>query len=205
MTFLLLVRHGESEWNALAKIAGLTDISLSQHGTEQAAILGTKLQHYKIDIAFTSQLQRAIQTLDSINLQLSQPIITRRETAILNERDYGSLSARYKVDVLEELGQAKYDDIFKGWSTPAPNGESLMDVCKRTAAFYDSTVLPALQADKTVLIVSHHHTLRALIKHIEGLSAGQVGELRLKNTQLVAYEYEKNTGHLVKVRPPFTD
>jgi 2,3-bisphosphoglycerate-dependent phosphoglycerate mutase len=190
MATLILARHGESEWNALHKVTGVADVALSSKGIKQAIEMGRKLQKFEVNTAYTSRLQRAIQTFDIMNAQRRTLITSCGQSAALNERDFGNLTGRDKTDLLKELGTRSYSEIFKGWETPAPYGESLETVYKRVAVFYEKYIAKDLKNGNNVLIVSHHHALRTLIKRIERLSINEVSTLHLTNTGLVIYDFE---------------
>ena len=136
MAKLILVRHGESLWNAKGIWTGLTDISLSKKGREEARSAGMALKDIKIDIAYTSPLARANQTLDEIAHSLPSPIILTIKNKALNERNYGELTGKNKWEIEKEFGEEKFLDIRRGWNVPIPKGETLKDVYNRVVPYY---------------------------------------------------------------------
>lgn len=192
MSTLLLVRHGESEWNASGKIAGRSNIALTQEGLRQAAVVGKKLQSFIIDTAYTSTLLRAKQSFDAANKQVAGALPEPSAVAALDERDFGTYTGLDKAELLQDLGAKAYAEVFSEWYGTAPEGESLKMVYERVSEFFDKTLTPDLESDKTVLIVAHHHTLRALIAHIEHLSPKQTALLRLGNASCTQYTFERS-------------
>lgn len=190
MASLILVRHGESEWNSLGKIAGLADISLTEDGKAQARQAGLLLQNKIIDIAFVSELNRAQQTLAEIRL-VHKTVIPLMKSAALNERDFGDFTGKEKKALIEELGTEVYTSTLKAWDVRAPSGESLRMVYDRVVSFFEANVLPEINKGKTILLVSHHHTLRALTKYLEHISDADIVSLSVENADPVTYVLEE--------------
>src|SRR3989344_1645460 len=164
MSKLILIRHGESEWNAKGLWTGLTDISLSEKGRKEAALAGKSLKDIKIDLAFISVLKRAKETLDEIKKTLNINSLPTIENKALNEKDYGDFTGKNKWEIKKEFGDEMFRQIRRGWAYQIPNGESLRDVYNRTVPYYQKEILPKLMEGKNVLIVAHGNSLRALIK-----------------------------------------
>ncbi|MEK7516977.1 MAG: 2,3-diphosphoglycerate-dependent phosphoglycerate mutase [Patescibacteria group bacterium] len=192
MAKLIFVRHGESEWNAKGVWTGLTDISLSEKGREEAILAGSKLKNSKIDLAYTSPLIRAKQTLSEIKNVLNLSNLETIENLALNERDYGELTGKNKWQIEEEVGRDKFQKIRRGWNTPIQNGETLKDVYNRVVPYYQSEILPKLQEGKNILIVAHGNSLRALVKYLENISDYGVENLEIATGEIYVYEIDQN-------------
>ncbi len=164
---LVLVRHGESIWNAKGLWTGLTDIDLTENGREQARKAGEAIKHISFSIAFTAPLIRTRHTLDEIKHVLIDKTFPDVIVPALTERDYGQLTGKNKWDVEKEYGEKQFLAWRRGWDTPPPGGESLKDVYQRLVPFYENDVLPRLKEGANVLIVSSGNDLRALTKYLK--------------------------------------
>ncbi len=191
MANLILVRHGESEWNQKGLWTGLTDIKLSEKGKEEARLAGEKLKSFSIGLAYTSVLLRAKQTLDEIKniLNLNIPTI---ENKALNERDYGIYTGKNKWEIQKEVGNEQFQKIRRGWDVPIENGESLKDVHNRVVPYYESEILPKLEEGKNVLICAHGNSLRALVKFLERISDEDVLNLDIATGEVYLYNIDGN-------------
>ncbi len=193
MSYLILVRHGESQWNKLGLWTGLTDIGLSEKGKEEARLAGEKLKDFSIDIAYTSVLLRAKQTLTEIKAVLSRDFPTVENPA-LNERDYGAYTGKNKWEIQKEVGVEKFKHLRRGWDSPIENGESLKDVYNRVVPYYESEILPQLKLGKNVLISAHGNSLRALVKYLENISDKDVENLELATGEIYIYTFNEQGG-----------
>jgi len=192
MTRLILVRHGESEWNAKGMWTGLIDIQLSEKGKQESRLAARALKDIKIDIAYTSPLIRAKQTLDEIISVLNYPKLETIENKALSERDYGELTGKNKWEIEKEVGEEMFLKIRRGWNTPIKNGETLKDVYNRVISYYQSEVLPKLKIGKNVLIVAHGNSLRALVKYLENISDHGVENLEIATGEIYIYKIGDN-------------
>ena len=177
---LVLVRHGESEWNALGKWTGKTDVSIAAEGARLSEDLGRQLADMPFDIAYSSALKRAIETLDAVLVGAGQVDVQRVEAPQINERDYGVFTGMEKDQVRQQIGEEAYLELRRGWDRPIDNGESLKDVYQRTIPYYLEEILPKLAQGDDVLVVAHGNSLRALVKYLEnisdeGISSTEVG------------------------------
>lgn len=186
MANLILVRHGESEWNQKGIWTGLTDIALSPKGTEESKNAGENLKDLPIDVAYTSVLKRAKQTLDEIKTILDLDIPTF-ETAALNERDYGIYTGQNKWNIQKEVGKGKFKQLRRGWNSPIPQGETLKDVYNRVVPYYKADILPKLKDGKNIIIVAHGNSLRALVKYLENISDKDVEDLEIGTGEVYIY------------------
>lgn len=191
MTDLILIRHGESKWNAKGLWTGWTDIGLSEKGEKQARLVGEKLKGFQIDVAFTSTLIRAKQTLEEIKNVLGIDVPTI-ESKALNERDYGIYTGRNKWEIKKTVGEKQFQKIRRGWNTEIKNGESLKDVFERTIPYYQTEILPKLISGKNVLIVAHGNSLRALTKYLENISNGDISKLEIAVGEVDIFELDSN-------------
>lgn len=169
---LVLVRHGESEWNKLNLFTGWRDPDLTEKGVGEAKAGGARLKAAGLtfDIAFTSELKRAQRTLTLILEAIGQPGLVTTKDRALNERDYGELSGLNKDDARKRWGDEQVHIWRRSFDVPPPGGESLKDTAARVLPYYKSHIWPALQAGKRVIVAAHGNSLRALIMHLEHLS-----------------------------------
>ena len=187
---LLVVRHGESEWNALGVWTGTTDVHLTPNGRHQAQLLGEAISSVKLDRAVASDQIRTHETLDEMLLAMHQPSVPRTYSAALNERDYGEYTGKNKWEVKKQIGEAAFQDLRRGWNHAVPGGETLKAVYERTIPFYHETILPWLNAGETVLVVAHGNSIRSLQKYIETISDAEVGDLEMLFGDIVIYHVD---------------
>jgi 2,3-bisphosphoglycerate-dependent phosphoglycerate mutase len=192
MAYLALVRHGQSEWNALGLWTGLRDIELNDIGINEARQAAESLRGIKFDVAYTSALVRAQQTLAEILSTLDQQGIPTIANAAINERDYGDLTAKNKWDVQKEYGDEQFMKWRRSWDYPVPNGETLKDVHDRVAPYYDQHILPELQAGKNVIVAAHGNSLRALVKHLENIPENEIPSLEIGTGEVYLYTVDEN-------------
>ncbi len=183
------MRHGESEWNASGKITGRADVALTEAGRAQARQIGKSLSVIRIDTAYISKLRRTAETLSGIQGQCNAPIPYKKHAA-LNERDYGVLTGKLKKEVAAKIGPEAYTAMLLGWDVAPPEGESLEMVYHRVVPYFQHEIVEGLQKGRNILIVSHHHTLRALVKYVENLSEDEVIHLRLNNAEATIYVFD---------------
>jgi 2,3-bisphosphoglycerate-dependent phosphoglycerate mutase len=191
MAYLVLVRHGESEWNSKGLWTGWTDVDLSVTGREQARSAATILKDIKFDIAFTSALKRAQQTFEEIRKANSLGDIPTKIFKELNERDYGELTGKNKWEVKEKLGDEQFKKIRRSWDFPPPKGESLKMVYERVVPCYKTNILPQLEQGKNVIIVAHGNSNRALVKFLENIPDQEISELELKLGEPYVYQIDQ--------------
>jgi 2,3-bisphosphoglycerate-dependent phosphoglycerate mutase len=174
MPKLVIVRHGQSQWNLENRFTGWVDIDLSPAGKEEALKAGNKLKDYKFDEAFTSDLKRASGTLDIILKEIGQSGIPVEHDKALNERMYGDLQGLNKDECRTKFGDEQVKIWRRSYDTPPPNGESLKDTAARVLPYYKSKIEPELMKGKDILISAHGNSLRALIMHLEKLTPEQI-------------------------------
>ncbi|MCS0494690.1 2,3-bisphosphoglycerate-dependent phosphoglycerate mutase [Ancylobacter sp. MQZ15Z-1] len=166
---LVLVRHGQSEWNLKNLFTGWRDPDLTPLGVEEAHKAGRRLKEegYQFDIAFTSKLSRAQKTLELALGDLGQSGLATVEDLALNERDYGDLSGLNKDDARAKWGEEQVHVWRRSYDVPPPGGESLKDTIARTLPYYVTEILPKVLQGQRTLVVAHGNSLRALIMVLE--------------------------------------
>lgn len=173
---LVLVRHGESEWNRRNLFTGWQDPDLTEKGVIEARVAGRLLKHENLlfDLAFTSKLKRAVHSLDIMLAELDQPNLEVHCDEALNERNYGDLSGLNKDEARDRWGEEKVLEWRRSYDVRPPGGESLKDTAERVLPYYQDKIWPELEAGKTVLVMAHGNSLRALIMNLEGLSGEEI-------------------------------
>ncbi len=190
MSHLILIRHGESEYNAQKKFAGLHNPPLTQNGRAQSSEMATAIKDLAPNVAYTSLLQRAQDTLNIIlkdNAWENIPII---EDALLNERDYGQFSGLHHSEIIKRFGNDQYIRFRRGWNEPIPGGETLKMVYGRIVPYFETQILPELRNGKNVMLVAHGNSLRALIKYLDGLDDRAVETLEMLMNEVITYNFE---------------
>lgn len=195
---LILIRHGESEWNALGKWTGWTDVSITEEGARLSRQLGEKLRETQVDVAYSSLLKRTRETLDAVLEGADQLDVTREESGAINERDYGVFTAMLKEEVRAEIGDEAYLALRRGWDRPIENGESLKDVYARVQPFYVETIVPQLMDGKNILIVGHGNSLRAMVKYVESISDEDISSFEFGHNLALVYEVDADGRQLSK-------
>lgn len=191
MSYLVLVRHGKSEWNEKGLWTGWRDIPLAPVGIIEAQKTGLALTDIKFDFAYTSNLIRAQQTLDEILKVINQSPPIKKDIA-LNERDYGDYTEKNKWDIQKNLGEEEFQKIRRSWDYPPPNGESLKMVYQRTIPYFESEILPKLKEGKNIIIAAHGNSLRALVKYLENISDNNIATLEIGTGEAYVYQIDQN-------------
>ncbi|UXN71367.1 2,3-bisphosphoglycerate-dependent phosphoglycerate mutase [Devosia neptuniae] len=186
---LILVRHGESEWNLKNLFTGWRNPDLTEKGIGEARATGKALKAKGIvpDLYYTSALRRAQHTLDLMLEEMDILNVTITRNIALNERDYGDLSGLNKDDAREKWGEEQVLIWRRSFDVPPPGGESLKDTAARTLPYYEAEILPLLKAGKTILIAAHGNSLRALVMAIEGLTPEQILKREIATGQPTVY------------------
>jgi len=186
---LVLVRHGQSEWNLKNLFTGWKDPDLTAQGIAEAKAAGRKLkeQGLSFDIAYTSALTRAQHTLRLMLEELGQTSLPTVRDQALNERDYGDLSGLNKDDARAKWGEEQVLVWRRSYDVPPPGGESLKDTLARTLPYYVKEILPQVLRGKRVLVAAHGNSLRALIMVLEKLTPDQILKRELATGAPVIY------------------
>lgn len=191
MPQLVLVRHGESEWNKENRFTGWIDIPLSPNGEEEARAAGEKLKGYQFDEAFTSVLIRAIKTYEIIAQIAGFNHLPLEKDKALNERMYGDLQGLNKDDMRKKFGAEQVHIWRRSYDVAPPNGESLKNTAERVLPYYHKRIEPDLKAGKNILIVAHGNSLRALIMYIESISGEEIVKLEIPTGIPIFYELDE--------------
>ena len=211
---LVLLRHGESQWNRENRFTGWTDVDLSDTGLAEAAAAGRTLKHegYDFDVAYTSVLKRAIRTLWLALAELDRAWLPVEKSWRLNERHYGDLQGLNKAEMAARFGEqqvliwrrsydipppplARDDDRYEGRDrrysgVDVPLTECLKDTVARVVPYWESTLAPALRAGRRVLVAAHGNSLRALVKHLDGISDAEIVGLNIPTGIPLVYELD---------------
>ena len=185
---LILIRHGQSEWNALNQFTGWKDPDLTAKGIEEAHNAGRIINNLKInfDLVFTSALIRAQNTAEIILKEINQPLSTIKNQA-LNERNYGDLAGLNKDDARKRWGDEQVHIWRRSFDIPPPGGESLKDTGERVLPFFLKEILPYVCKGKNVLVAAHGNSLRSLIKFLDNISDEDIVKLEIPTGAPIHY------------------
>ena len=188
---LVLVRHGQSEWNKLNLFTGWKDPNLTQQGIAEASQAGEKLKDMsiKFDLMYTSVLQRAQLTGTIILEKLDQLNIPIEKNVNLNERDYGDLTGMNKDQARAEFGEEQVHIWRRSYDVPPPGGESLKNTYDRVVPYFQEKVFTQLESGKNILIAAHGNSLRSLVKYIENISEENILKFEIATGEPLFYEY----------------
>ena len=189
---LVLVRHGQSEWNEKNLFTGWRDPSLTEQGKEEAREAGEALKKagYHFDVAYTSALSRAQETNRILLEELGQSDIEIVKDQALNERDYGDLSGLNKDDAREKWGEEQVHIWRRSFDVPPPGGESLKMTAERVLPYYEANILPRVLKGEKVLVAAHGNSLRALVMQLDGLSEDEITKLNIATGAPIVYELD---------------
>ena len=192
---LVLVRHGQSEWNLKNLFTGWKDVDLTEQGIAEAKQAGRSLKArgLEFDVAYTSHLMRAQKTLNLILDEIGQSGLETIEEQALNERDYGDLVGLNKDDARRKWGDEQVHIWRRSYDTPPPGGESLKDTVARVLPYYMQHILPDVLRGKRVLVSAHGNSLRAMIMVLEGLSRDEIPGLELATGVPIVYRLNADT------------
>ncbi len=194
MATLILARHGESQFNAKSLWTGVWDVPLTSQGREEANLIAAAIADAKPDVAYTSNLSRARDTLQIILHDNRWSHVKVTADPALAERDYGDLTGMNKWVVEERYGKVQFTKWRRGWNEPVPEGETLRAVYQRVIPYFEEHILGDLKAGKTVLVVAHGNSLRCVMKYVEELSNQQVESLEMLFGEVVTYDCDSQ-GH----------
>ncbi len=190
MKQLVLIRHGQSQWNLENRFTGWVDVPLSPRGEQEAREAGEKLRAYRFDVAFTSVLTRAVRTLEIVLDVIGQPGLPVERDQALNERMYGDLQGLNKTETAEQYGEAQVKLWRRSYDVRPPGGESLKDTADRVLPYYRDRMWPRLAKGEALLVVAHGNSLRALVMHLDRLSREAVLELNIPTGAPLLYELD---------------
>lgn len=216
MSTLILLRHGESQWNAKNLFTGWVDVDLTDKGVAEGAKAGELLAESGIlpDVVHTSVLRRAIRTTNLALENCDRHWVPVRRNWRLNERHYGALQGKNKTEIRQEYGDEKFMLWRRSYATPppeidpndeyaqnndprytgdpVPEAECLADVVKRVEPYFKSDIEPELKAGKTVLIAAHGNSLRAIVKMLDNLSEEEIAKVNIPTAMPLLYELDEN-------------
>ena len=194
MASLILIRHGQSVWNASNRFTGWTDVDLSDKGVIEAEEAGRQLSDIRIDVVHTSDLIRAQRTAKIViqqNESSGEDVPTRYDWR-LNERHYGALQGLNKAETAEKHGAEQVQIWRRSFDVPPPEGESLEMTAERTIPYFTEEILPDLESGKNVLVSAHGNSLRSIVMHIERISPDDIVSLEIPTGSPLLYRHDKN-------------
>ena len=193
MARLILVRHGQSVWNAANRFTGWTDVDLSEKGVEEADEAGLQLADIRFDVVHTSDLIRAQRTAEIIigHNQASGDDVPTRYDWRLNERHYGALQGLNKTETAEKHGAEQVHVWRRSYDVAPPEGESLEMTAQRTIPYFIDEIVPDLEGGLNVLVSAHGNSLRSIVMHIEGISPEEIVSLEIPTGEPIHYTYDE--------------
>ncbi|DAC37177.1 MAG TPA: 2,3-diphosphoglycerate-dependent phosphoglycerate mutase [Candidatus Poseidoniales archaeon] len=194
MANLILIRHGQSVWNASNRFTGWTDVDLSDKGVIEAEEAGRQLSDIRIDVVHTSDLIRAQRTAKIViqqNESSGEDVPTKYDWR-LNERHYGALQGLNKAETAEKHGAEQVQIWRRSFDVPPPEGESLEMTAERTIPYFTEEILPDLESGKNVLVSAHGNSLRSIVMHIERISPDDIVSLEIPTGSPLLYRHDKN-------------
>tara|TARA_B100000614_G_scaffold244225_1_gene248142 strand:+ start:434 stop:1036 length:603 start_codon:yes stop_codon:yes gene_type:complete len=197
---LILIRHGQSVWNAENRFTGWTDVDLSEKGVREAERAGELLSEIRFDVVHTSGLIRAKRTAEIIMSRNSvSGNIPVMEDDRLNERHYGDLQGLNKAETAEKHGAEQVHIWRRSFDIPPPGGESLKMNAERTIPYFEEEIVPDLEEGKNVLVSAHGNSLRSIVMHIESISPSEIVSLEIATGAPMFYDYKLESGELARV------
>ena len=193
-SYLVLVRHGQSEWNEKNLFTGWKDPNLTPKGVDEAIKAGKELKEagYSFDKMFTSDLFRAQDTGRIILEQMDIPSIEVIKDVSLNERNYGDLAGLNKDEARKKWGEDQVHIWRRSFDVPPPGGESLKDTAERVLPYYKENIIPELIEGLNILVAAHGNSLRALVMELEEISSEEIVELEISTGVPLVYKFEEN-------------
>ena len=198
MPQLILLRHGESQWNLENRFTGWVDVPLSPRGEKEANEAGLKLKPYPIDVAYTSVLRRAIDTLHLALKAAGKNGISISQNPALNERHYGELQGLNKEETIKKFGKERVQLWRRSYDVAPPGGESLKDTAARTLPYYKEVILKNLREGKNVLVAAHGNSLRSIVMEIEKLTPAQILKVEIPTGIPMVYDFDSKLKLLSK-------
>ena len=191
MTILVLIRHGQSVWNATNRFTGWTDVELSEKGEGEAATAGEQLAEVSFDVVHTSALIRAQKTAEIVmsKNRVSGEIPTKQDER-LNERNYGDLQGLNKAETAEIHGAEQVHIWRRSFDVPPPGGESLEMTAERTIPYFVEEIIPDLDSGMNVLVAAHGNSLRSIVMHIEEISPEEITKLEIPTGFPMCYKFD---------------
>jgi 2,3-bisphosphoglycerate-dependent phosphoglycerate mutase len=208
MGTLVLIRHGQSQWNLENRFTGWVDVPLTDAGRDEARRGAALIRHIRFDRAFASALQRAHETLRIVLEEIAQPHLPIEADQALNERHYGALQGLNKAEMAKKYGQRQVHLWRRSYDIPPPKdkttlnpdgiSESLKDTANRALPYFTAKILPLVKAGQTILVVAHGNSLRAIVMDLDRLTREQVLELNIATGAPIIYEIDERGAILSK-------
>jgi len=194
MSKLILLRHGQSEWNKLNQFTGWKDINLSQEGMVEAKLAAFAIQNLKLELhsGFTSNLIRAQKTLEIVLKILKLENMKVIKNIALNERDYGKLTGLNKDEAREKWGEDQIKIWRRSYDIAPEDGESLKDTYERTVPYFEKNILPELKRERNVIIAAHGNSLRSIIMNLEGLNQKEIINVEVATGTPIVYDLDSS-------------
>ena len=198
---LILVRHGQSEWNAKNLFTGWKDPGLTELGLKEASNAAEliKTQEITFDLMFTSMLSRAQKTGAIILEGIDQSQVPTIKNKALNERDYGSLAGLNKDDAREKWGEEQVHIWRRSFDIPPPEGESLKDTAERVLPYFKAEIMPKIKDGLNILIAAHGNSLRALIMELDSIPSNEIVKLEIPTGAPIHYQFNENDEVLSRI------
>lgn len=193
---LVITRHGESEWNVLGKWTGWTDVGLTEKGSKDAEEIGRIIPPIDFNEVYVSALKRTEETLQGVVKGMGRPEVNDLLKTVapeLNERDYGIYTGKNKWEVQNEVDEATFTGLRRGWDFEVEGGENLKQVYERVVPYFLENILPKLQAGANILMVAHGNSIRALIKYLESISDEAIADVEMKFGQVLVYRFDHSS------------
>lgn len=190
MAKLVLVRHGQSQWNLENRFTGWVDVPITERGAEEARRAGELIKDIKFDLAFTSVLKRAHQTLDILLEVIDRKDLPIEKDQAINERHYGDLQGLNKDETRKKFGKEQVRIWRRSYDVQPPGGESLKDTAARALPYFESKILPPVKDGKNVLVSAHGNSLRAIVMQLDKLSKKEVLELDIATGTPLVYDID---------------
>ena len=188
---LVLVRHGLAVYNDQNRFTGWKDVDLNQQGRDEAKQAVELLKSYEFDMAFTSNLIRAQETLDIILKGINQNDISITKNLALNERDYGDLIGQNKTEAAERFGEEQVHIWRRSFDTPPPGGESLKDTADRVIPYLKNEIMPHILEGKTIIVGAHGNSIRAIVMHLQNYDSKQILKTEIGWCEPWVFSFEK--------------
>jgi 2,3-bisphosphoglycerate-dependent phosphoglycerate mutase len=185
---LILLRHGESQWNLENRFTGWVDIPLTDKGRQEALRAGQRIKDIKLDRGFTSVLIRAIESLEFALKGAEQEGLPFEKDKALNERMYGDLQGLNKEETAKKYGAEQVHIWRRSYDVPPPGGESLKDTAARTLPYFNSRILPLVAKGENIIVVAHGNSLRSIVMELDKLSKEEVLQLNLTTGVPIVYD-----------------
>lgn len=192
MPYLILVRHGTSEYNAKGLWAGWDNPDLTPEGKNQAQIAAKTIEDIPIDVGYTSPLIRHKETLEIMKKKLDRQDIPVFVTDTLKERNYGIYTGKNKWEIKKQIGEEEFMKLRRGWNYPIPEGESLKQVYDRAIPYFEQTIKLQVLQGKNIIISASNNVLRSLVKHLENISDEDIMSVEFSPGEVYIYTIDKN-------------